>query len=274
MRFWILAENTSNQPELGCEHGWSVLAECQGQKILFDMGKTDLFRQNARKMGLDLAQAEMAILSHGHYDHAGGLPAFLEENHKAPVWMQKGAEIPHYSMRETGPAYIGIPKEVLENPQIHVISGCKDLGNGAFLLPHPVSRKFWPRSNQVLLAKQNGVLVEDDFAHEQYLILEETGKQALLCGCAHCGIVNIMEAAAQQTGRFPDVVIGGFHLSIPHSGESEPQETVYQIGEVLRQYPSRYYTGHCTGLTAWNQLREMLGDQIQLVSAGMSWDIH
>lgn len=273
MRFWILAENTAVESRFGCEHGWSVLAECQGHKILFDMGKTDLFLQNACKMGLDLSQVETGVLSHGHYDHAGGLPAFFSENKTAPVWIQEGAEAPHYSIRDTGPVYIGVPKEVLGNERFRIIMGSRDLGNGALLLPHPNAKKLWPRSNQVLRIKQENEFVADDFSHEQYLVLEENGKQVLLCGCAHCGIVNIMELVGQETGRFPDVVIGGFHLSIPHSGQSEPSETIQKVGEILKKYPSVYYTGHCTGNMAWNQLRGILGDRIQLVASGMSWDI-
>ena len=86
MKITALLENTASDCCMMTEHGLSLYIEAQGKKILFDMGQTDLFYKNALTLGIDLAEVDIAILSHGHYDHGGGLEKFLEINKKAPVY--------------------------------------------------------------------------------------------------------------------------------------------------------------------------------------------
>ena len=85
MKITSLVENTTADPRLGKEHGLSLYIEAAGKTLLFDMGQSGLFAQNARTLGLDLAKVDLAVLSHGHYDHGGGLTHFLELNKTAPV---------------------------------------------------------------------------------------------------------------------------------------------------------------------------------------------
>ncbi|MBR5633360.1 MAG: MBL fold metallo-hydrolase, partial [Clostridia bacterium] len=80
MKIVCLAENTTSRDDVGAEHGLSLYVEAAGKKILFDMGQTDLFMKNAEKLGVDLSKVDVAVLSHGHYDHGGGLSAFLKVN--------------------------------------------------------------------------------------------------------------------------------------------------------------------------------------------------
>ena len=93
----MLTENTCNRPELEAEHGLSLLIEAAGMRILFDTGASPLFASNATQMGLDLATVDMAILSHGHYDHGGGLEHFLNINMHAPVWVSPHAFDVHFN---------------------------------------------------------------------------------------------------------------------------------------------------------------------------------
>ena len=85
MKITCLVENTCGREGLGCEHGLSFFVETEGKKLLFDMGAGPLFHENAEKLGIDLCQADMAFLSHGHADHGGGLEEFLRVNSHAPV---------------------------------------------------------------------------------------------------------------------------------------------------------------------------------------------
>lgn len=277
MKFWILSENTAAagstaaSPAFGCEHGLSILAECRGRRILFDAGASALFAENAERLGLSLAEIEAAVLSHGHADHGGGLPVFLEKNRTAPVWMQRRALEPHFSDRPSGLAEISLPP--LPAGRLRLLDGDARIGEGMRLFSHvQAAQAFWPQSNRTLLMRGTSGPVPDDFAHEQQLLLEEGGMQVLLTGCSHCGIVNILRDFFGKTGRFPDVVIGGFHLSSPSAGQDEPSAQVEAVGEALEAMPCRYFTGHCTGAASFSRLQSILGDRISAISAGMCFD--
>jgi 7,8-dihydropterin-6-yl-methyl-4-(beta-D-ribofuranosyl)aminobenzene 5'-phosphate synthase len=83
MKISVLCENTTKKENILSEHGLSLFIETEKHKILFDMGQSDAFLKNAKTLGIDLSTVDIAILSHGHYDHGGGLRAFLEYNEKA-----------------------------------------------------------------------------------------------------------------------------------------------------------------------------------------------
>ena len=128
--------------------------------------------------------------------------------------------------------------------------------------------RFTSGSNQVLLIKAGSGYRRDFFEHEQNLLIEKEGKKVLVSGCAHRGIVNILDRAMELAGGPMDVVIGGFHLSNPGEGGTEPAETVNGIADYLRSFPTRYYTCHCTGLPAFQMLKDRMGAQISYASAG------
>ena len=95
MKIVCLLENKTALPHMETEHGLSLYIETGNKKILFDMGQTDAFAQNAEKLGISLEEVDFAVLSHGHYDHGGGLSRFLEINRHAPVFVQKDASDLH-----------------------------------------------------------------------------------------------------------------------------------------------------------------------------------
>ena len=113
MKITCLVENTSCKG-LPCEHGLSLHVRLDdGLQLLFDMGQTELFAHNASILGIHLEQVDLAVLSHGHYDHGGGLPTFLSLNTKAPVYVRKEAFQPQpgtlSSLHPTHQDYICIP---------------------------------------------------------------------------------------------------------------------------------------------------------------------
>ncbi|MBQ2720991.1 MAG: MBL fold metallo-hydrolase, partial [Clostridia bacterium] len=105
MTVTTLVENTAINDNFCSEHGLSLYIEVKGLRILFDMGQTELFAENAEKLGIDLENVDIAVISHGHYDHGGGLKKFLEINKKAPVYISRFAFEPHYNGSEK---YIGL----------------------------------------------------------------------------------------------------------------------------------------------------------------------
>ena len=112
----VLSENTASSEKFGCEHGLSLYIETDTNKILFDTGASGLFAENAKKLGVDLTKVNLSVLSHGHYDHGGGLKTFLSINSIAKIYVQKRAFEKHYANRPGGiKEYIGLDESLLPN---------------------------------------------------------------------------------------------------------------------------------------------------------------
>lgn len=263
-----LVENTSLSDDLGREHGLSLYIEMKDQKILFDVGAGDLFFKNAGKMGVDIADIDYLVISHGHYDHGGGLGKFFEENINAGVFIHCLAFNKYYARRPNNKIeYIGLAEALKQNRQITLTSNRHLIMQGIELFSNVPQVVPLPESNSSLLAEQDGEIVKDTFAHEQNLILEEDGKMVLLAGCAHSGIINIIEHFRMLKGQMPDFVIGGFHLVAPKTGDWD-LGAVDQVGKYLLGTKAICYTGHCTGLEPYGRLKSMMGDKIHYLPTG------
>lgn len=236
-----LLENTTSRSGIAAEHGLSLYIETATHRILFDMGQTDLFARNAEVLGIDLMRVDLAILSHGHYDHGGGLAAFLEINHTAPIYLTEAAFLPHYNGTRK---YIGLDTSLRGHSRLRVVSGDLSLGDGLTLLsPNGRERKH-SLGSFGLTERVGDVFIPDDFRHEQYLLIEEAGRRVLISGCSHAGILDIVEWFA------PDVLVGGFHVSKMALGEE-----LTALGEALAAHGTEYYTCHCTGTEQYAFLR-------------------
>ena len=233
MKITTLLENTAKRADLCAEHGLSLYIETGGRKILFDMGQTDLFAQNARTLGIDLAQVDIAVLSHGHYDHGGGLRKFLEINSRAPVYMSPYAFLPHYNGTEK---YIGLDIALADDPRMIFTEDTHRIDSSMCLFSCNDRDRKYRFSPFGLTEKKDGLWIPDDFRHEQYLLLEENGKRILISGCSHKGILNIMDWFS------PDILVGGFHFSKMPLGEE-----LAEMAKTLARYTTVFYTCHCTG---------------------------
>lgn len=249
MKIVTLLENSTCREDLYAEHGLSLYVESQGHRILFDMGQTDGFARNAHKLGVDLAEVEAAVLSHGHDDHGGGLATFLRINDHAPVYVNRHAFEPHYNAQNRD---IGL-NPALDKSRMIFTEGTIEICPGVTLHTFPVL----PEDTSGLQRMDGGRLVPEDFRHEQYLLIEENGLRVLFSGCAHKGIVPIARAFR------PDVLIGGFHLSKIQDGA-----VLDRIAAELLTLPTRYYTGHCTGEAQFRFLKSKMGDKLEPLSTG------
>ena len=119
MRIINLVENTEGRAGCGAEHGLSFYIETEHHKLLMDTGQSGLFMQNAEKLGIDLTKVDTVVLSHGHYDHGGGILPFAEINRDAKIYVPEKAFGEYYSVSKAGePHYIGLAKEIRELPQV------------------------------------------------------------------------------------------------------------------------------------------------------------
>ena len=124
MRVTCLIENTTDRPDMHAEHGMSLYLETASHRILFDTGQTGAFADNAETLGIDLSQVDTVILSHGHYDHGGGLKRFFSLNRTSPVYISPHAFEPHYH----GPdRYIGLDPELRAYDRFIPVDGDRQL---------------------------------------------------------------------------------------------------------------------------------------------------
>jgi len=244
MKISVLLENTTKRLDMKVEHGLSLYIETASHKILFDMGQTDLFAKNAETLGIDLSTVDIAILSHGHYDHGGGLKTFLSKNTKAPIYINRYAFEPHYNA--TG-NYIGLDTTLVENKRILFTDETLHLTPNLTLYSCNEHTRSHTLGNFGLTTLEGNSHVPDDFRHEQYLLITENGKKILISGCSHKGIQNLMEWFA------PDVLVGGFHFM-----KLDPGKDLENEAKELNKYSAYYYTGHCTGEAQFAYLKERM----------------
>ena len=271
MKITALMENTSCTNTLCTEHGLSFYIECAGKKLLFDTGMSGAFAENAEKLGIDLAQVDLAVLSHGHYDHGGGLRTFLELNTGAPVYLRRMAFDKHYSQRPDELFYNGLDESLLPNGRFIFTDPICVIDEHLSIFSEVPAYEPLFASSKTQLEVVDGQTVPDRFLHEQNLVLREEGGYTLIAGCAHSGIYNIITRFRELYGCDPQVVVGGFHLMVPNLGKSIPDGEIDALAEKLKAMTgTRFYTCHCTGKHAYERLHGALGDQIGYISAGMT----
>jgi 7,8-dihydropterin-6-yl-methyl-4-(beta-D-ribofuranosyl)aminobenzene 5'-phosphate synthase len=261
-----LVENMSVSEQYRCEHGLSLYIETEKHKLLFDVGQKDFFIENAGKMGIDLSQVDTLVISHGHYDHGGGLAEFMRINERAKIYVHARAFEKHYSLRAEGiMADIGLDETLEENERLIFNNGYLKIDEELELISEINGNKLLSLSNRTLLMRNK---TEDNFEHEQSLVITEKGKLVLIAGCAHKGIVNIENHAVALKGRTIDFVIGGFHLYNPSAKTSEAPELIKKIAEQLNTTGARYYTCHCTGNEAYSLLKKEMDEHIDYLATG------
>ncbi|MDO4949134.1 MAG: MBL fold metallo-hydrolase [Bacteroidales bacterium] len=269
MRITSLIDDTSRKG-LPTEHGLSLYIEKDdGQKVLFDMGQHALFARNAETLGLSIADVDVAVVSHGHYDHGGGLGTFLATNTEAKVFINREAFLPHYSLRDTGLTYIGLDAELKDSERLVFCTDVARIDDGMTLFANVQGNCCHPTGNRLLFGPSEHE--NDTFGHEQNLIVEEAGKTVVFAGCAHRGIVNILRRAEELMGRAPTHVVAGMHLTKSGLDKSEEDLSIRTLAaELLHYNGTMFYTMHCTGEEPFGKLKSLMGARIAYVACGDS----
>ena len=266
MKITVLTDNNSCG-ELGSEWGLSFWIEFGERRILLDTGATGLFLENAEKLGIRVETADCLVLSHAHYDHCGGLPAFFEAVPGVPAYLRAGAGENCYHWKEGAYGYIGIQPGVLERYRERIIpvNGVLELFPNVRIIPHTPATKVRKTANPSLLVLENGEYRPDTFDHEQSLVLDDDDGLVILSSCSHTGPSNIVKDVKKAfPGRPLKAFIGGLHIY-----RWTPEQVKELSDEIRAAGIRKIWTGHCTG-EAFAYLKENLGEDAEQFYAGMN----
>ncbi|MDO5462040.1 MAG: MBL fold metallo-hydrolase [bacterium] len=264
VRCTVLVENHPLTSTFEAEHGLSLLLETGRERWLFDLGQSDLFLKNAKVLQTSLQPLQGVVISHGHYDHGGGLETFLQHDVVTPIYLHPSAFDDYYNGREK---YIGLKPHLATHPQLKFLSETTSLSPEATLVCLPLNADVEPRNAYGLMRCDKGSFEPDDFRHEVALLLTVEGRKICISGCAHCGVLNWLAAVK------PDVFIGGFHLAKLNPEVLDDRERLVFLATTLATTPTVYYTGHCTGDEPYAFLKARLGNRLQALASGAIFEI-
>ncbi len=276
MRMTVLIENDApaDGADLTAEFGLSLIFDLGETRILFDTGDSGVFADNASRLGLDIAAVDMAVISHQHFDHGGGMARFLELNDHAKVYLRRAEHADRFSRFPDRTHPIGIDLGLLEQrPDRFVELGeTTEISPGVTLVMEAGCRYPRPPGNDRLLVQRGDLLVADGFDHELTMVLHDDDGMVVVTGCSHSGVLNMIDAAIERfPGKRLKAVVGGFHLIGLPTADSMAlsRSEVEDIGREIRaRCDGPILTGHCTGHKAFDVLEGVLGDQLHHLTIG------
>ncbi len=275
MHITVLVENTARKRGLLAEHGLSVYIETGDRRILFDTGQSGIAVHNARILGCPIDQVDAVVLSHGHYDHTGGLKRVLESAGNPKVYAHPAAFRPKYACDEKNVSRpIGMPdvdEDFLRKMEYNSVSTIEPtrIGNGIFVTGEiPRVTAFEDTGGPFFL--DEACSEPDSILDDQALFFESSQGIVVLLGCAHAGIINSLLYIRRLTGQKPiHAVLGGMHLL------SASQERMDRTIDQLRQFsPDHLGPAHCTGRKATSTLCRAFGKKCSPCLVGTQIEFH
>lgn len=269
-----LIENVSEAKDLSKEHGLSLYIRYQDKKYLFDTGAGSDFIKNAERMNIDLTSLDGVMISHNHNDHTGGLAALLSYNRDAKVYIKsdargEGAWYKKFFVQK----YIGIDRSLFEKypDRFIFVDDEYEVSEGFHLLSDKRDDSYYFCKDKSLFEKRDGMYIPDTFGHEMFAVIETDEGLTVISSCSHNGIVNIIHSVKAYSDRPISRIIGGFHLmGFGLNPLNCKPEYIREVAGILAENcDDKIYTCHCTGMKAYQIMRQAIGDKIEYFSTGM-----
>lgn len=272
LKITILVENTTPIPGLMGEYGLALLVETDNKRFLFDTGSQRAIIHNSKTLGVDLDKLDGIIISHGHFDHTGGLLPIMEE-HKVPVIYAHSRVFAHRPLplgngrsKEIGCLFSLSDLEKTETRMVYVDT-FTEIEPQMYLSGEVPRITNYENVGGNFMVEVDGQLMEDRLEDDIALIFKLEQGLVIISGCAHSGIINIIEHAMEKTGEKRILAfIGGTHLIT--AAPSRLDETI----AALKSYAiDKIVVSHCTGFYAAARLYNELGDKVVKGEVGMSY---
>jgi 7,8-dihydropterin-6-yl-methyl-4-(beta-D-ribofuranosyl)aminobenzene 5'-phosphate synthase len=268
MKITIISDNYVDTACMIAEHGFCCLAETAGRRILFDTGQGDAVMNNMRVMGIT-GRFDMLVLSHGHYDHTGGLVRHYGELAEYVSDIYASRYIFDKHLKKIGDTFSFIGFDIKQPDfegelNLHLNDGLTEIADGVYLSGR-IERFENFDADGLLYAAVDGEYGRDMFRDEQYMAVREADGLHIITGCTHCGAVNLLRDVRT---KFPSdriiSVTGGLHLF-----RSDDWQVDHVIDFLKKEDVQYINTGHCTGLDAAIRMKQALGDRLRITKAGL-----
>ncbi|MGZ3559541.1 MAG: MBL fold metallo-hydrolase [Thermodesulfobacteriota bacterium] len=277
MKITIICENTVGRRVGLGEHGFSAFIEMNEEKYLFDTGAGHSIVKNSLELNKDLRTIKKIFLSHGHFDHTGGLPEVLKLTGKVDVHAHPSLFIDRIHLIKENEKeikkFVGLPykKKYLESLGANFIFNTNfiEVEKGLFLSGEVPRKTPFEKPDPVLFAEIDGKISQDVFSDDQSLILDSERGLILILGCAHSGMINIINYVIERTGKDKFyAILGGTHLDFLTSEQLE--ESIQTLKKMKIQ---KIGACHCTGMRAAFRLQQEFGDRFFYGHVGSSLDV-
>ena len=265
MKITILCENLVGKLIGSGEHGFSAFIETEEGNFLFDTGSGPSIVANSFVFNKDLRSVKKIFLSHGHFDHSGGLPEVLKLRSKVDVHIHPHVFLDriavHKENGEEKKRFVGIPykKVYLESLGANFIlnSDFIEVEKGIFLTGEVPRKTLFEKSDPRLFSEINGKIAPDIFLDDQSLILDTEKGLILILGCAHSGMINIIHHVIHKTGKEKFyAIMGGTHLDF-----LAPEQLEESIKALKQMEIEKIGVSHCTGMRAAFRLQQEFKDR-------------